>query len=50
VCIDLPLSHADLAALVGAARANVTRAVVALRASGHLLRVPGRFVLAARAS
>ena len=50
VCIDLPLSHADLAALVGAARANVTRAVVALRASGHLLRVPGRFVLAARVS
>lgn len=46
VCIDLPLSHADLAGMVGAARANVTRAVVALRAAGRLVRAPGRFVLA----
>jgi CRP/FNR family cyclic AMP-dependent transcriptional regulator len=49
VCIDLPLSHADLAAMVGAARANVTRAVVALRADGRLVRAPGRFVLTAAA-
>lgn len=50
VCIDLPLSHADLAALVGAARANVTRALGALRATGVLAAVPGRLVLTAAAS
>jgi len=44
-CIDLPLSHADLASLVGAARANVTRAVGALRAAGLLAPTPGRLVL-----
>src|SRR5262249_52624754 len=49
VCIDLPLSHADLAGMVGAARANVTRAIGALRAAGRLVRAPGRFVLAAGA-
>ncbi len=47
VCIDLPLSHADLASLVGAARANVTRAVVALRLEGVLAHTSGRIVLAA---
>ncbi len=46
VCIDLPLSHADLASLVGAARANVTRALGALRAAGVLAAIPGRLVLA----
>src|SRR5262249_25635016 len=45
ICIDLPLSHADLASLVGAARANVTRAVGALRADGLLAPTPGRLVL-----
>jgi CRP/FNR family transcriptional regulator len=50
VCIDLPLSHADLACLVGAARANVTRAVGALRADGVLAAIPGRLVLASGAS
>jgi CRP-like cAMP-binding protein len=45
VCIDVPLSHADLASLVGAARANVTRAVGALRAEGVLAGMPGRLVL-----
>ncbi len=50
VCIDLPLSHADLASLVGAARANVTRAVAALRADGVLAAIPGRIVLAAGAA
>jgi len=49
VCIDLPLSHADLAGMVGAARANVTRAIGTLRAAGRLVRAPGRFVLAAGA-
>lgn len=49
ICVDLPLSHADLACLVGAARANVTRAVAALRAEGALACVSGRFVLAAAA-
>lgn len=49
VCIDLPLSHSDLASLVGAARANVTRAVVALRAEGLLAPIPGRLVLATAA-
>jgi CRP-like cAMP-binding protein len=46
VCIDLPLSHADLAALVGAARANVTRAMGALRAAGIVAATSGRIVLA----
>ncbi len=46
VCIDVPLSHADLASLVGAARANVTRAVGGLRAQGRVVAAPGRFVLA----
>jgi CRP-like cAMP-binding protein len=46
VCIELPLSHADLAALVGAARANVTRAMGALRAAGLLAATSGRIVLA----
>jgi CRP/FNR family transcriptional regulator len=49
VCIDLPLSHADLASLIGAARANVTRALVGLRAEGVLAAIPGRLVLAADA-
>jgi len=50
VYIDVPLSHADLASLVGAARANVTRALGALRAAGVLAAIPGRLVLAAGAS
>jgi CRP-like cAMP-binding protein len=45
ICIDVPLSHADLASLVGAARANVTRAVGALRADGLLAHTAGRLVL-----
>lgn len=46
VCIDVPLSHADLASLVGAARANVTRAVGSLRADGFLAQTSGRLILA----
>jgi len=49
VCINLPLSHADLASLVGAARANVTRSVCALRADGFLASTSGRLVLTAAA-
>jgi CRP/FNR family transcriptional regulator len=48
VCIELPLSHADLASLIGAARANVTRALVTLRAEGVLAATSGRLVLASR--
>src|SRR5262249_1920330 len=48
-CIDLPLSHPDLAPPVGPPRATAPRAVAALRAPGHLLGVPGRLVPAARA-
>jgi CRP-like cAMP-binding protein len=47
VCVDVPISHADLASLVGAARANVTRALGSLRAEGVLTAVGGRLVLRA---
>jgi CRP/FNR family transcriptional regulator, cyclic AMP receptor protein len=49
VCIEVRLSHADLASLIGAARANVTRALVTLRAEGVLAATSGRLVLASRA-
>jgi CRP-like cAMP-binding protein len=47
VKIDLPLTHADLAALAVGTRANVTRAVAALRAAGRVSVVDGRFVVRA---
>src|SRR5207247_4409876 len=45
--IDLALRHADLADLVGGARANVSRAVAQLRHAGRIDVVGGRFVLPA---
>jgi CRP-like cAMP-binding protein len=45
VLIDLPLIHEDLAKLVVASRANVTRALVALRNAGTIAVVSRRIVL-----
>ena len=48
IVIDLPLTHADIAALAVGTGANVTRAVVALRAEGRVSMEGGRFVMQAR--
>ena len=45
VVIDVPLTHADLAALAVGTRANVTRAVAGLREAGRVAVVGGRFVV-----
>jgi CRP/FNR family transcriptional regulator len=47
VVIEVPLTHGDLAGLAVGTRANVTRAVAALRGAGRLAVVGGRFVLLA---
>src|SRR5262249_37393209 len=49
VGLNLRLRPTHLASLVGAARANVTRAVCALRSDGVLASTPGRLVLTAAA-
>jgi len=48
ILIDLPLTQADLAALVVASRANVSRCIVALRRAGVLEFVGRRLFLTAR--
>jgi CRP/FNR family transcriptional regulator len=48
ILIDLPLTQADLAALVVASRANVSRCVVALRRAGLVEFVGRRLFLTAR--
>jgi CRP/FNR family cyclic AMP-dependent transcriptional regulator len=45
VCIDVPLRHDDLAALVVATRAKVSRAMAELRALGYVGVVDARIVL-----
>jgi CRP-like cAMP-binding protein len=50
VMIDVPLTHADLAALAVGTRANVTRALALLRKAGRVVVVDGRFAVRAVAT